>query len=330
MSDRPPTYRLPLGGRYVDAGAANRRVRVCVPQRAYRQEGHDLKSCMYWRIVRFGYWRTEVKTLRSNLAKLVIGLTVVGATLTPTIASADTAAPLGSTCTLMAATVLEDNDVDPAGASYDYVCTPGVVAVEIAQPDGSTSTLSEDASDVVAELPPGSDAHERVATCNIFGAPTRTIVSELQVNIDACVGYGQNNHPQNGSWLRTAKIEWTAYPAYPSVQNNLRLISTEAANGDVWLFGTLTLQKQNGIGVPIDISSSVFDIRSGEPPVPAAYLYGSVQWGSHAIRLDDLSITDFDYQFSAQVSDPTLYTPRFHCDTNVNRCYYPNGEEAGL
>ena len=49
-----------------------------------------------------------------------------------------------------------------------------------------------------------------------------------------------------------------------------------------------------------------------------------------AVRMDDLSITDFDYQFSAQIADPTLFTPRFHCDTNVERCYYPNGEEAGL
>lgn len=235
-----------------------------------------------------------------------------------------------SACSTMASLVLEEGGVAPETASYDYVCTPGVVTVEVTAPDGSVSTLTEDADVVAEQLPASAIGAARASTCSIFGAPTRTIVSELQVNVDACIGYGQNNHPQNGSWLRTAKVEWTVYTGYNSIQNKLRLISTEAANGDVWLFGTLTLQKQNGIGIPGDLSSSVFDIRSGNPPVDAAYLPGTTSWGSHAVRMDDLSVTDFDYQFSAQVSDPTLFTPRFHCDTNVKRCYYPNGEEAGL
>jgi len=102
------------------------------------------------------------------------------------------------------------------------------------------------------------------------------------------------------------------------------------ANGREVLLGEISRLLQNGIGIPSDLSSSVFDIRSGNPPVDAAYLTGTTTWGSHAVRLDDLSITDFDYQFSAEVADPTLFTPRFHCDTNVNRCFYPNGEEEGL
>ncbi|GEC75581.1 hypothetical protein GCM10010213_17460 [Microbacterium maritypicum] len=102
------------------------------------------------------------------------------------------------------------------------------------------------------------------------------------------------------------------------------------ANGREVLLGEISRLLQNGIGIPSDLSSSVFDIRSGSRPVDAAYLTGTTTWGSHAVRLDDLSITDFNYQFSAEVADPTLFTPRFHCDTNANRCFYPNGEEAGL
>ena len=102
------------------------------------------------------------------------------------------------------------------------------------------------------------------------------------------------------------------------------------ANGREVLLGEISRLLQNGIGIPSDLSSSVFDIRSGSRPVDAAYLTGTTTWGSHAVRLDDLSITDFNYQFSAEVADPTLFTPRFHCDTNANRCFYPNGEEVGL
>lgn len=120
------------------------------------------------------------------------------------------------------------------------------------------------------------------------------------------------------------------FTGYNSVQNKLRLISTEASTGDVWLFGTVTLQKQNGLGIPSDQSAAIIDIRSGNPPVDAAWLTGTNNWGSHAVRFDDLAITDMDYAFSAQVTDPTVFTPRFHCDTNVKRCYYPNGQEAGL
>lgn len=94
----------------------------------------------------------------------------------------------------------------------------------------------------------------RAVTCSSFDEPARTIVSELQVDVDACIGYGQNNHPQSGSCLRSAKNEWAVFTGYNSIQNRLRLVS----------------------------------------------------------------------------ADPTPFTPRFHCDTTVKRCYYPNLEEAGL
>lgn len=272
-----------------------------------------------------------MKLLPTRLRKLL----AVGAAgslmfMAPMPASAEVATSPSGPCGAMAAAVVEESGVAPADVSYDFVCTEAIVTVEITSPDGTVSSLTEETADVASTLPPSSLAEARAVTCTIIDVPTRTIVSELQVNIDACVLYGQENDPQNGSWLRSTKVEWTAYPGYPSVQNQLRLISTEASTGDVWLFGTLTLQKQNGVGIPIDRTSATFDIRSGNPPIPSAYLTGADTWGSHAVRMDDLSITDFDYQFSAQIADPTLFTPRFHCDTNVERCYYPNGEEAGL
>ena len=264
-----------------------------------------------------------------SLVAMAIAVAIFSAP-TAAVASGEEAAPAVDVCAAMAKVVLEEGGVVPADVAYDYVCSPGVVTVDVTSAEGTVDTFTEQSSIVAEELPSSALDSARAPACSIFGEPTRTIVSELQVNVDACIGYGQENHPQNGSWLRSAKVEWTVYTGYNSVQNQLRVISTEAATGDVWLFGTLTLQKQNGIGIPSDLSSSVFDIRSGNPPVDAAYLTGTTTWGSHAVRLDDLSITDFDYQFSAEGADPTLFTPRFHCDTNANRSFYPNGEEAGL
>lgn len=45
-----------------------------------------------------------------------------------------------------------------------------------------------------------ASASAAAPTC--VSTPTRTIVSELEDDIDFCVVYGQSNSPTNGTWVR--------------------------------------------------------------------------------------------------------------------------------
>jgi hypothetical protein len=221
------------------------------------------------------------------------------------------------------------NDLSP-DATYDFICSPAQVSLEAENADGTVTSLQVTSEEIASVVDSASDqARASSDMCYISDPVNRTIVSELEVQIDFCIVYGQNGHPTNGSWARSASVDWTAYPGYPSVQNVLRLGSAFASTGDVWLWGSLTLQKQNGGFPPSDIFSSLIDLRSNSNTYPF-YVGGITAYGSHAVRLDDFEITDMDYQFNAQVSNPAVHTPRFHCEPDNERCYYPNGQEAGL
>jgi len=45
--------------------------------------------------------------------------------------------------------------------------------------------------------------------------------------------------------------------------------------------------------------------------------------------MQDFEVSDPTYAFNAVV-DAGEVTPRFECDTEQERCYYPNGQESGL
>jgi len=225
----------------------------------------------------------------------------------------------GGSCASEAASVAES-----AGASsgYDFVCAPGVVTVQIPSEDGSS--LTETAEVPLVEAP---TAQQRSDYCGLNTPETRTIVNELQVNIDFCVIYGQSGDPQNGSWSRSLKVEWTAYPGYPSTLNRLRTISTFANIGQVTLWGSIHSQRQNGILPPSTLTSAVLELRNGYA-VNGWEMYGTNTNGTFAIRVEDFEITDFDYGFNAPVNMPPSYTPRFVCHNDTQRCFYPNGQEA--
>lgn len=235
-------------------------------------------------------------------------------------ATASELAEDGSSCASEAASVAES-----AGASggYDFVCAPGVISVEIPSEDGSTLTKTEEVP-IVEALP---SAQLRSDYCGLNAPETRTIVSELQVNIDFCVIYGQNGDPLNGSWSRSLKVEWTSYPGYPSTNNRLRTISTFASNGQVTLWGSIHSQRQNGGFPPSTLTSALLELRNGLP-VAGWEMYGTNSNGTFAIRIEDFEITDIDYGFNAPVNMLPSFTPRFVCHNDTERCFFPNGDEA--
>ncbi|MFT4210612.1 MAG: hypothetical protein QM626_01965 [Microbacterium sp.] len=234
----------------------------------------------------------------------------------PTVQSSD------GTCATAASALLSQEQVT-ADEGYDFTCSAGSVVVSVNNADGSTETYSG----IVSSAATDDTMSIAAESCNLESEPTRTIVSELQVNIDFCIIYGQNGDPVNGSWARSLSVEWTSYPGYPSVQNRLRTISAYASGVILW--GTLTLQKQNGILPPSAISSSVVELRSGFAETD--WLVGNVSSdGSHSVRYADLKVTDYDYSFDATVNVDGMTTPRFTCDSEQERCYYPDGQEAGL
>lgn len=152
------------------------------------------------------------------------------------------------------------------------------------------------------------------------------IISELQVNMEFCVIYGQNEHPTNGSWARSIQTDWIAFPGFPSVQNRINVIPSE---GSPTLTGTITVQQQRGIAPPLELTSAISTVSNGAP-VTGFLVGGITEGGSHSVKMADLQVTDPTYGFDALVDNPDVVTPRFSCDTADQRCFYPDGQEAGL
>ncbi|PPI47069.1 hypothetical protein C5D18_04555 [Rathayibacter tritici] len=64
--------------------------------------------------------------------------------------------------------------------------------------------------------------------------------------------------------------------------------------------------------------------------VQAGYVVGGLTTGgSHSVKMEDLEVSDPTYSFNHVVGVGEA-TPRFECDSEQERCFYPNGEEAGL
>lgn len=254
-------------------------------------------------------------------AVLAVGFGLAGAA--PAMAvPASQAAPSAATadCSAAAATLLEDNGADPESATFDYSCGLGAVNATVTAADGSEHAYNQElaASDT-------GDVAARAVACDPTQPPTRTIVSELQVNIYLCVVYGQDNHPTNGSWARSIDVDWTVYPGWNSAQSR---VSTIPSGGWPTLSGTITSQKQNGVLPPSELSSALFTMNGND--AATGYVVGGLNTGgSHSVKMEDLEVTDPTYSFNSVIGAGET-TPRFTCDTEQERCYYPNGEEAGL
>jgi hypothetical protein len=260
--------------------------------------------------------RTRSKALLATL--LTVGLTSIGAATSASAAEPPSVAT--SDCASAAAQLLQDNGVDSATAAVDYACGLGEVTATATTPDGSEQTFTQ-------EAPPSESGSivARAVPCDPPQPPTRTIVSELQVDIYLCVVYGQTNSPTNATWARSIDVDWTVYPGWNSAQSR---VSTIPSEGSPTLTGTITSQKQNGILPPTELSSALFTMNGND--VATGYVVGGLNPdGSHAVKMAALEVTDSTYSFNAVIGDGET-TPRFTCDTSQQRCYYPNGEEAGL
>ncbi len=143
-----------------------------------------------------------MKFLRNSLT--ITALAAVGVLLSPVAASAtaDPGSPgtAEQACSAAASAALENGNFIAATTAFDFTCAAGEVTVTATGNDGTVTTLTEEVTDTSAR---SLNTQAQANTCTIAGAPTRTIVSELQVNMEFCVIYGQNEHPTNGPWARS-------------------------------------------------------------------------------------------------------------------------------
>ncbi|WP_146085045.1 hypothetical protein [Rathayibacter tritici] len=226
-------------------------------------------------------------------------------------------------CAAAAGNLVEQNGVKLAGTSIEYSCGLGAVSVEVLAKDGSTYSFSEQLSPAASTTSSSGQAL-RAVNC-VDAPPTRTIINELQVDINLCVIYGQVDSPVNDTWTRSIIVDWTVYPGWNSAQSR---ISTIPSEGSPTLTGTVTSQRQNGVLPPTELSSAAFTMSGND--VQAGYVVGGLTTGgSHSVKMEDLEVSDPTYSFNHVVGVGEA-TPRFECDSEQERCFYPNGEEAGL
>lgn len=244
--------------------------------------------------------------------------------LMPTTAFADPSeqpVPVDTaSCATAAQNLVAASDRSAAGG-YDYTCGAGAVSVVVA-PGTESATRLEAASDEAADE---GTVQASAVNCDPTAGPTRTIVSELEDNIEFCVVYGQVDSPENGTWSRSIIADWTMYPGWNSAQNVIHTIPSEGAPT---LAGTVSSRKQNGVFPPTVLATSVWS-NTGNTTTSGWDVGGLNTGGSHSVAINDLEVTDPDYGFNNYIGDD-IPSHRFTCDTEMERCYYPNGQEAGL
>jgi hypothetical protein len=159
-----------------------------------------------------------------------------------------------------------------------------------------------------------------------LGEINTEIKSELQDFTWGCINYGQINLDTGEIvWERHIDIEWNMYPGWNSPQNTLRTIPSA---GSPTMSGTFTTYQQNGILAPIPKSASLFsnygnDFTSGWNPG------GTTQDAKYSVWMGDVNIQDNAKAFD-EYFDGVINGHRFECDSELERCYFPNGEEAGV
>lgn len=225
-----------------------------------------------------------------------------------------------TSCDAAVQQLLEANG-ESSDAAHEYTCAGGQVSVVVAPDSASAKRLSGE----FAPAESGSDVGTRAVNCNPLDGPTRVIVSELEDNIDFCVIYGQEDSPTNGTWSRSIIVEWNMYPGWNSAQNQIRTIPSE---GSPTLSGTVSSRKQNGILLPTTLATSAWS-NTGNTVTTGWNVGGLTSGGSHSVAINDLEVTDPTYGFNNYIGND-IPSHRFECDTEQERCAFPNGQEAPL
>lgn len=241
--------------------------------------------------------------------------------------------PATSWCAEVAENTFEQSNFHGAD-SYDFVCTPEKIQVEIFEngiPTGEVITDEIDSATYPAPRETQTSARG-MAAASCPTQPVRKIVSEIEALISYCVQYGRKNaQTQVVEWVRSYLAQWTVYLSHTRIENRLRTTSTVVGNGQGSLWGEISLQKQNGIAPPTVLTAQDIWSDVGNPAYPFYFYpsnYGAFPDGTYAERLTKLQVTDMTKNFSATVKDPGIYTPRYLCKASVNRCYWPNKTEA--
>lgn len=240
----------------------------------------------------------------------------------PGSTNADTAA-----CRAQVESLADDNSVAP-DSDLDFSCGGGLVSVTENRADGSTAEYSENVAPAeTSAAPAGIQAKAAQTNCNPAKGPIRTIVSEVQDNIDFCVVYGQTGGGKK-SWSRSILVYWDMYAGYPSAQNK---VQTVPAAGKPTLSGTVTSQQQRGVFEPKEMAHSIFRLTGGAKGT--SYVVGGYKGynGSGSVKIEDLVVDDPTYKFHKVLGvGSNVASHRFHCSSSGKRCWYPNKKEAGL
>jgi hypothetical protein len=264
---------------------------------------------------------------KRRLSLVALGVMAVAAPLAAAApASAAPAAPISASCADAASIVVEDAGVTANGDGLNFTCGPSDVSVTGTTTAGSPIKLAAPRTAPAAKESFATTAVDETNCIADGSTDTRTIVSELEVNMNFCLAYGQLNSPENGDWTRTVSVDWTSYPGWPSAQNR---VTTVPAAGAPVLSGFIIPRKQNWPTGPNDLNGGVGFTNYGNSTTTGWNVGGFTAGGSHSIQMENMSISDATYGFSAPV-DNAIVTPRFNCDSELQRCAYEGGLEAGL
>ncbi|MFJ4174700.1 hypothetical protein [Microbacterium sp. NPDC089696] len=196
-----------------------------------------------------------------------------------------------------------------------------------AQTSREADPNSSSASDPLGEpLVVPFSATAALADPCITGEYQREVRSELEDFIYGCARYGEYNKDTGAIiWERSITYEWTLYTGWPSAQNKLRTIPSV---GSPTMSGTFTSYKQNGILPPDSLALTAFTNVGNT--TTSGWNVGSLNTGGQfSVWMGDVVIKDTSKNYEEYFEG---YVPshRFTCDSGVQRCYYPNGQEAGL
>lgn len=272
----------------------------------------------------------SVKKPALTLFSLALTSTLlVSPSFAATAAAAPTQSDPATACAEAVDDLVESEGVD-GQREINYSCTSSGIVVQDAEGDTVAEEQVEESSDVYKAF-----TSSEPTECGITTEPERTILNRLQVNIQACVIYGQNNSPINGTWESSTNVLVEFYPHFTTYEHRITIRPETFDRTTV--SGRTQAYQHRGILPPEKYYATWgWWVTSGDPDfgsatftavllLPDEELYD----GIYSVKFENITVRVAEKSFSVPIQGD-WDTPRFFCEAEEELCYFPNGEEAPI
>lgn len=197
----------------------------------------------------------------------------------------------------------------------------------------------ESITDTTSHPQTRGDAAVDVEDCAITGETRRQVVSDLHAQMEACIFFGQTNHPVHGTWISYVKSTVDFYPYATRADSIINVSENDLSLGTVSYSGRTRSHLHHGILPPtISGQPGSWTPTTASPDLGKSTVNQAFRWNhqikparsTYSVEYYASRISVPDKLFNVSVAG-SWRTPRFFCGEDpAETCRYPDGAEAPI